>query len=109
MTVQSTSSATCWKNAAPSPFSRPLKISRTRSDVMLMISSPLFSLIGPERLNARGSLLECFPLAPRNMRSRRHAVQYMVEAFSIRFGDECDGAAPRPLLPGRRRGEELHP
>ena len=34
MAVQSTSSATCSKKAAPSPFSSPLKISRTRSVVM---------------------------------------------------------------------------
>jgi hypothetical protein len=34
ITVQSTSSATPSKNAAPSPFSSPLKISRTLSDVI---------------------------------------------------------------------------
>src|SRR4029077_13722503 len=40
MTVQSTSSATCLKKAAPSPFSSPLKILRTRSGVMAISISP---------------------------------------------------------------------
>src|SRR4029077_18274139 len=43
MTVQSTSSATCLKKAAPSPFSSPLKISRTRSGVMAISISPSFA------------------------------------------------------------------
>jgi len=34
---------------------------------MVMISSPLFSLIGPERLSARGSLLESFPSAAQSL------------------------------------------
>src|ERR1700691_3029406 len=42
MTVQSTLSATCSKKAGPSPYSSPLKISRTRSDVMVIHRSPLF-------------------------------------------------------------------
>src|ERR1700722_3304955 len=65
MTVQSTLSATCSKKAAPPPFSSPLKISRTRSDVMVIYISPLFCVPseGPSAPFARLGFRCCAGLA----------------------------------------------